>query len=77
MNDEWHSGPPPSLGWYPASITESEGVYRWWDGARWSEHSIKTHTAETAAIYAQRKAVYFDKIKWKHRPSDWPERSRT
>lgn len=32
----WHSGPPPAIGWWPASINRNFGPIRWWDGVSWS-----------------------------------------
>ena len=33
---EWFSGPPPSIGWYPASISQNWELLRYWDGSVWS-----------------------------------------
>ncbi|UIS65435.1 hypothetical protein [Acidovorax phage AP1] len=32
----WHKGPPPHVGWWESSSIENKGVWRWWDGERWS-----------------------------------------
>jgi len=32
----WHSGPPPHIGWWNASVMEAPGIWRWWDGGWWS-----------------------------------------
>jgi len=32
----WRSGPPPSVGWWNASISKSPDAWRWWDGTGWS-----------------------------------------
>jgi hypothetical protein len=33
---EWHSGPPPHVGWWNASMNESPNTWRWWNGTAWS-----------------------------------------
>lgn len=73
---QWFSGPPPSLGWWPASIFKNENTFRWWNGKQWSVAVTKQHTAY-AASYRARMLSEVTSIRWKHRPDDWPERSRT
>lgn len=74
----WHSGPPPSLGWWPASNSRSPATFRWWDGRRWSMVVYRHASAETAAHAAQTKnEIRVGEIKWRHRPADWPARSHT
>lgn len=36
-NPVWRSGPPPSIGWWPASAGKWLTILRWWDGIKWSE----------------------------------------
>jgi hypothetical protein len=74
---EWHSGPPPSLGWWPASIYGEVGHYRWWDGACWSFDIHRNGTAKEAGRVASLKSNLSERVGWQHRPDDWPERSRT
>lgn len=74
---KWHSGPPPSIGWWPASNARVLGRYRWYNGTWWSMHVRETASAETAAACAKLMAPFQSLIKWQHRPDDWPERSRT
>jgi hypothetical protein len=33
---KWHSGPPPHVGWWNASVGCDPEVWRWWNGWRWS-----------------------------------------
>lgn len=35
-NPEWHDGPPPAEGWWPASLYGDAGGLRFWDGKAWS-----------------------------------------
>ena len=32
----WHTGPPPHVGWWNASVTRGEYLWRWWHGKCWS-----------------------------------------
>lgn len=81
---KWHSGPPPSPGWWPASIDgydtsklhfwwpPKDGEPGWWGVACRAENSIRI-----VELRAARKSVFQRYIKWQHRPDNWPERSRT
>jgi hypothetical protein len=31
----WHRGPPPEIGWWPASTACDPNSIRWWNGKRW------------------------------------------
>ena len=33
---EWRSGPPPEIGWWPASICRDPTELRYWNGLHWS-----------------------------------------
>ena len=72
---EWHSGPPPHVGWWNASQTKHNESWRWWNGSSWSMdvhqndgsawaggHAMWVETAEINAI-----------IKW---TDYWPENAR-
>jgi hypothetical protein len=39
---EWNSGAPPHIGWWEASIIRSSGLWRWWNGTRWSDAAISS-----------------------------------
>ncbi len=75
---KWRSGPPPSVGWWPASTTRNRHLFRWWDGERWSACAIASdlpHEVERRAGIAAGEPMRL--IEWTDRPADWPERSRT
>lgn len=74
---KWHSGPPPSLGWWPASIGNMSGIYRWWDGIAWGEPCYKGTPIERVAQAARIRSWVSEQIQWQHRPASWPARSRT
>lgn len=75
----WHSGPPPSIGWWPADLCGQLDVVRWWDGKRWSISFRKDNQGVYGMKYAAQHPSPYDnsKIKWRLRPSSWPKRSRT
>ena len=75
---EWHKGPPPSKGWWPASTRRDNDTLRWWNGAYWSWAAYSHEGASRAAMMATIDSEQStDRIEWRHRPDDWPERSRT
>lgn len=45
----WKKGPPPSVGWWPASTKRSVEVLRWWDGEQWSWAAHRYQSAVSAA----------------------------
>ena len=72
----WHKGPPPSIGWWPASRLRNPGILRWWNGKSWSTAAHVVYTAEEAAETAAVETTMSD-IEWTERPASWPERART
>ena len=69
---EWHSGPPPHVGWWLASHSKDERVWRWWNGEVWSKDVHKDADADMAAAMSKRKAIETS-IQW----SDYyPENAR-
>ncbi len=72
----WHKGPPPSVGWWPASIAREKECLRWWNGKWWSMAARSWMTAEQAEVTAKQKSALKD-IEWAERPASWPERART
>jgi len=78
MSKKWFSGPPPSVGWWPASGSGWDEPIRWWDGLNWSRAALPEFSAKKAAARARRPSPFAnDKIQWQHRPESWPERSKT
>ena len=74
----WRKGPPPSLGWWIASLTRSTSSLRWWDGETWSFSTTPDSSPRRAGLVAQKKSIYGPKfIEWLPRPDYWPERSKT
>ncbi len=72
----WHKGPPPSIGWWPASCRRNKKLLRWWNGRAWSLPAHIQETAEEAAKSAYVES-FWDDIEWTDRPASWPERSKT
>lgn len=56
---KWHKGPPPEIGWWPASADQypNPRVIRWWDGTEWSLAAIPTMTAKQAAAMASHEST--------------------
>jgi hypothetical protein len=74
---KWHKGPPPSVGWWPASANRIESLICFWDGAQWSAACSPSMTAEYAAHRAATKHPHSKYVAWRHRPDNWPEWSKT
>lgn len=75
---KWHKGPPPSIGWWPASFWRDHKFLRWWDGKNWSLACTSADSAAEAAVKAGYPALIDkDNIEWTERPAWWLERSRT
>ena len=73
----WRKGPPPSIGWWPASVRRNVGTLRWWDGKAWSLECWNGLTAEWAGHRAKCPSPAQKAIEWTDRPAWWPERSKT
>ncbi len=74
---KWNLGPPPSIGWWPASKHRNPTVLRWWNGERWSMAVTRYLHPGYINYYATTPADPADVIFWAERPRSWPERSRT
>jgi hypothetical protein len=76
---KWHKGPPPSIGWWPASVSGDPDATRWWDGKRWSEVAFDGYSAAEVETTAKTPVGWIKQpyIQWQHRPESWPERSKT
>jgi hypothetical protein len=74
---KWHKGPPPSIGWWPASVNRDENILRWWNGQYWSRALRSNDSIEIVEKFANVRTITHIPIEWTDRPSTWPERSRT
>lgn len=77
MSKKWHSGPPPSIEWWPASMQDDSRCLRWWDGLGWSTAFYKGDTMRRISEAADIPSSSEFPIKWQHRPNSWPARSHT
>jgi hypothetical protein len=72
---QWHSGPPPHVGWWNASSVQAVAWWRWWDGTGWS---VGVHEG-ASCVYAGRCAEQRERatdqrcILW---TDYWPEGAR-
>ena len=62
---KWHSGPPPHVGWWNASVNKIAGVWRWWNGIYWSYAAISKDDAVEAARLASGRAIARGPIYWR------------
>lgn len=72
-NHEWHSGPPPHVGWWQASIKKRHLSWRWWNGEFWSVSVQPTDSPKEAATSAKVRSINSDRIEW---TDYWPENAR-
>ena len=49
---KWHKGPPPEIGWWPASKRKDDQAIRWWNGEFWSISLTPDRSAEYAGTIA-------------------------
>ena len=69
---EWHSGPPPHIGWWNASNIKNLGAWRWWNGSSWSW--LEYECSSDLATIGQTVNVTSNKsFKW---TDYWPENAR-
>ena len=69
---EWHSGPPPYVGWWNASNTKNLGAWRWWNGEAWSWLEYDC-SSDLATIGQTVNATSSTSFKWTYY---WPENAR-
>jgi hypothetical protein len=74
---KWFKGPPPSIGWWPASRLRLSDTLRWWNGKKWSLPAYEKYTAKEAGKRARLPSFCGTDIEWTNRPASWPERSKT
>lgn len=68
----WSSGPPPSVGWWPAATHRNPTALRFWNGSQWSYTAWAEETAREAAKAAKFSTPKSVKVEWA--PRWWPER---
>lgn len=66
---EWFYGPPPEVGWWPASAYGNIRALRWWDGSKWSADVSDRCSAEVAKRWASKEEVKRPQssIRWTYR----------
>lgn len=70
---KWRSGPPPSVGWWPASLYKDPDFLRYWNGRCWSFGGSSEQTAKQADIDSKSASLMNDDIEWTDRW--WPEKT--
>lgn len=73
----WRDGPPPSIGWWPASVFEFSACLRWWNGTCWSFPVDRTSPLHEVILMAKIPSACQDRIQWQVRPIGWPSKSHT
>lgn len=76
-NPVWHSGPPPSIGWWPASLTRDSTALRWFDGKDWGGPAYEGDCLCIVIEMVQYRSKFQGEVLWQDRPESWPARSRT
>ena len=66
-NPVWRKGPPPEIGWWPASGFLNVDVLRFWNGERWSDWVRPHRDSEQAEWTKKEKAFESSEIKWTDR----------
>ena len=72
----WHKGPPPSRGWWPASVTRDISAVRWWDGKAWSVPAYRGDPLFLVENAASVVSAGQHRIEWRARPQTWPTKAR-
>ena len=74
---KWNSGPPPSVGWWPASNDRTRGIFRWWDGSTWSAGVTRRAGQSLESLEYMARQPEIMPVEWTERPASWPKRSKT
>jgi len=67
---KWRDGPPPGIGWWPASLaaTPDPTALRWWDGEWSGGVALDGDSAERAGRIASLKSITPERfIRWTDR----------
>ena len=70
---EWHSGPPPHVGWWNASTNADPNIWRWWNGTSWSTFCTENMSLSSIARLAAHIEFNQQCIKW---TDYWPANAR-
>lgn len=67
MPTPWRKGPPPTKGWWNASIERDPEARRWWSGRRWSPPVYPYTPDETCERVKQMRAHSVDpkSVEWR------------
>ena len=76
-NVVWNTGAPPSIGWWPASLSRNLTTIRWWDGKTWSTDVYRMDGPVKGAKYAAIPDRNPGLVEWRNRPKTWLPCSRT
>jgi hypothetical protein len=68
----WRAGPPPRIGWWPASKINDPTSLRWWNGKYWSESAHHTCPSPRAAQLAGRRDISVAKLPIRWTAPWWP-----
>jgi hypothetical protein len=61
----WHKGPPPEIGWWPASyLGHNKRVIRWWNGKVWGCSCDPSWTESEAEAQANTESPKTTFIQW-------------
>lgn len=70
----WNSGPPPHIGWWNASMSMDDRVWRWWDGKGWSYSAMESYPLGQVIRRAMNPSNYTEnEIQW---TTYWPRNAR-
>ena len=65
---EWRSGPPPEIGWWPASTSRDPDALRFWDGLCWSVLCRSVDDRNSAGLWGAKPSAYnTNEIRWTDR----------
>jgi hypothetical protein len=64
IEQKWHKGPPPHVGWWVASALNDIGAWRWWNGRFWSFPVHCSVCAEAASVSADMSTLNDLRIEW-------------
>ena len=66
---KWRNGRPPSIGWWPASVSRLSTSLRWWNGRHWSIAAFASFDSTLAAECAAQPRLdeHAGRIRWTDR----------